>query len=426
MGKITNAGLALIATLQANGQQLTIDKFIFADMAGLDVTATPPGTETVPAAANIVHEQAVTRAGCNGIDTVVYSCLMGSTVGDFYFNWVGLYSTANSTLVAVAYVPRQLKRKTVELSVGNTLTKNFAMQYQNAVSLTGVTIPAETWQVDLTARLGGIDERERRSNYDTYGTKYFFDSAFLVSLNGGTYQAAPGIGYIDGIRCYQDVTLAIGAVATKPANVYLDAALLGDWSGKEATWTAQVSTATLTHYTDAAGQKHWLERIAIINADGSVTDCRGDGTGGMIRNTDQMAKHLAATDPHPQYAFDHEHPYEPVGLVAAHEAKSNPHAQYARIVEDFVASKVINGYTKLANGIILQWGSIVVTPGTDFAITFPIAFPTAPLNCSATAAYNVGAAMTGYVNTSLVSVSAMKVKVNFGSSNAIYWFAIGY
>lgn len=34
-----------------------------------------------------------------------------------------------------------------------------------------------------------------------------------------------------------------------------------------------------------------------------------------------------------------------------------------------------NGYFKMANGLIIQWGSISITVGTNVTITFPIAFP---------------------------------------------------
>ena len=54
---------------------------------------------------------------------------------------------------------------------------------------------------------------------------------------------------------------------------------------------------------------------------------------------------------------------------------------------DFANSKTQNGYQKLPNGLIIQWGSYEVTshPGeAEIGITFPIAFPNSCLNVSAT------------------------------------------
>ena len=38
-----------------------------------------------------------------------------------------------------------------------------------------------------------------------------------------------------------------------------------------------------------------------------------------------------------------------------------------------------NGYVKMANGLIIQWGKVDSIPGGSAAINFPIAFPTACL-----------------------------------------------
>jgi hypothetical protein len=43
-------------------------------------------------------------------------------------------------------------------------------------------------------------------------------------------------------------------------------------------------------------------------------------------------------------------------------------------------SLAANGYAKLPGGLIVQWGTVTVTPGTatgNVSVTYPIAFPTA-------------------------------------------------
>ena len=46
---------------------------------------------------------------------------------------------------------------------------------------------------------------------------------------------------------------------------------------------------------------------------------------------------------------------------------------------DFEASKQENGYTKLPNGLILQWGRIGIAVGSRARVTYPIVFPNARL-----------------------------------------------
>jgi len=89
------------------------------------------------------------------------------------------------------------------------------------------------------------------------------------------------------------------------------------------------------------------------------------------------------------------------------------------------------GYTTMDNGIILQWGTVNST-SVDTDILFPIAFPTACVNMSATAAEpeTSSAAETLTVYKSQTSTTGSKVvgyQNNSGSAiGDIYWFAIGY
>lgn len=151
--RITTAGLNLMATKAAAGQTFAIDKMIYAYIAGLDPNATPPLTEPKPSAGNIKLEVALTASGVAGTDTVVYSSVLGPDVGPWDFNWIGLYSSANNVLVAANYLPTQTKRATAGSTMGNSLTKNFAIQHTDIGTLTGVTINAATWQQDFTSLL---------------------------------------------------------------------------------------------------------------------------------------------------------------------------------------------------------------------------------------------------------------------------------
>jgi len=151
--RITTAGLNLMAAKAAAGLSFSIDKMIYAYIPGLDTSATPPLSEAKPSAGNIKLEVALTASGVAGSDTVVFSSVLGPDVGTWDFNWIGLYSSANSVLVAANYLPTQSKRATAGSTMGNSLTKNFAIQHTDIGTLTGVTINAATWQQDFTSLL---------------------------------------------------------------------------------------------------------------------------------------------------------------------------------------------------------------------------------------------------------------------------------
>jgi len=49
-------------------------------------------------------------------------------------------------------------------------------------------------------------------------------------------------------------------------------------------------------------------------------------------------------------------------------------------LSQFTKSHVANGYQKLPNGLIVQWGHCTISSGTSTVFTFPVAFPNAVLN----------------------------------------------
>ena len=97
------------------------------------------------------------------------------------------------------------------------------------------------------------------------------------------------------------------------------------------------------------------------------------------------------------------------------------------------ACLAINGYQKLPSGLIMQWGQSP-NPATQLqtTVTFPIPFPTACLNVSATVSNptgNVGA--PGDYWTQIVSYTNINVVFVLQSSQATgagntHWFAVGH
>jgi len=274
MARITLAGEDLIAQKQGAQQTLDIARFVFANVPGLDPTAEVDRAAAKPPANQIVYTAPIPaeNKGYVNPSQVVYSISVGSDVGDWDFNWVGLES-AEGVLFAVSYVPLQQKRRNIPpIQVGNNVTRNFLVAFDGAQELTGITIDASTWQHDFTVRLVGIDRRERQSNRDLYGRAMFFGSALQLEKVGSTYQVKPGIAYVEGIRI--EVTAAVQvAPPALPASAWLDVALVRSGSDVVASYSV-VWGADLVDYVDAVGAQHYRVRLADLPDSNTVTDRR--------------------------------------------------------------------------------------------------------------------------------------------------------
>lgn len=181
---ITKAFVEWKAQQAADNQPVALDEFIFAFVPGLDVSAPIDNTEGVPPADQIVHRQAVSKTGVVNANSVVYSVTLGADVGDFEFNWIGLVNKATGTLAMIIHAPTQRKVKNASGQQGNVLVRSMLMEYSGAQVATNITTPAETWQIDFTARLAGMDDATRLAAFDVYGQGAFLRMAFLLQSQG--------------------------------------------------------------------------------------------------------------------------------------------------------------------------------------------------------------------------------------------------
>lgn len=149
MAAIINSGFDLITGNLQAGLPTIISEFVLADLPGLDHTQPINEQEVLPSIENIAWRGPITRAAAIRPDQVVYSLLLDGNVGDFNFNWIGLMAD-NGTLVAVAYVPRQMKFKYNDSMMGNTITRNFVLAFAGAQTALNIHISPETWQFDFT------------------------------------------------------------------------------------------------------------------------------------------------------------------------------------------------------------------------------------------------------------------------------------
>ncbi|MGY2226472.1 phage tail-collar fiber domain-containing protein [Pseudomonas gingeri] len=286
---ITLAGESLIAQKQAAHTGLKVSRFIFANVPGLDPSGPVDRAAVRPVAAQImhVHEIRDENAGYVNPNQVVYSAQIGSDVGDWDFNWIGL-EAAEGVLFAVAYVPIQQKRRNIPpQQIGNNVTRNFLVVFDGAQALTGISIDAKTWQHDFTVRLAGIDERERQSNRDVFGRACFFGSSLQVEKVGSGYQVKPGTAYIEGIRLQRSAALPIVPPAL-PTTAWLDVALQRELSDVVTSWEV-VFGVDLVDYVDSAGTRHYRVPIADLVNSGALEDRRS-----VEAIAGPLVKHFAA------------------------------------------------------------------------------------------------------------------------------------
>ncbi len=285
---ITLAGEKLIAQKQAANLPLTVARFVLANVPGLNVTGPVNRAGLKPPAAQIVYTASVTQQGYVNPNQVVFSLLMGTDIGDFDWNWIGL-ETSDDVLLSVAYVPVQQKRKNIlPDQVGNNVTRNFLVVFDGAQQLTNIKIDASTWQFDYTARMKGIDERERLSNRDMFGRACFFGSGLQLQRVGSTYQISPGTAYVEGVRLQMSEALPV-TVPTIPNKAWLDVVLQRELNDVVASFKVVFGQEAKVDYVDSASARHYLVPLADITGTSTLVDLR------PIEAIDrELVKHFAA------------------------------------------------------------------------------------------------------------------------------------
>jgi len=283
---ITLAGESLIAKKQGMQQRIVVIRFVLANVPGLDPNVPVDRTAGRPPESQLVGTYDVTQRGFVNPNQVVYSLMLGSDIGDFDWNWIGL-ETIENVLLAVAHVPLQQKRKNIPpLQLGNNVTRNFMVAFDGAQALTGITIDASTWQHDFTVRLKGIDERERLNNRDIFGRACFLASALEVERWGSTYQVKPGLAYVEGVRVSSNQVQEISPPAL-PTTVWLDVALERQMNDVVARWNV-VFGADKADYRDSTGADHYCIALADLTTS-AVIDRRPSEY-----ITEPLLQHLAA------------------------------------------------------------------------------------------------------------------------------------
>lgn len=97
------------------------------------------------------------------------------------------------------------------------------------------------------------------------------------------------------------------------------------------------------------------------------------------------------------------------------------------LLSAFANSKATNGYTKLPNGLIIQWGALgVQTANAQVTVTFPITFP---VRCGCMMVQGIWVDAVTPISPNLrahPSVSSGIVQISNGNNISFDWIAIGY
>lgn len=265
----TTAGLALIAQVKAEERPLVIDEFVYAYIAE---SVEDAGYDFAPG--DIVATQPVTQKAFVNPDTVVYSSVLGTTDGDFTFNAFGIRSSVDDVLLAYAIVPEQIKTATNGNVVGNTLTKNFLLKFEQAQSTTQINITAETWQLDYTGRLENDREMARNTLAKFTGNPVFKDTGFEVTGSAENFSIALGDAIVEGLPVSMLAPVAINVPATAIKTVYLDVTVQTSMSASDVVLAFYESATPVVDFIDANGNDHYVVELASIETNGAITDLR--------------------------------------------------------------------------------------------------------------------------------------------------------
>ena len=248
------------------------DEFIFANIPGLNENNLAQYL-TMPTSAQIVHRQAVSQSGVINENAVVYSVTIGTEVGDFDFNFIGLINRSKNLLAVAVQTDTVKKIRNKNAVQGNSITRNILLEFSGAKALTGINVNANTWQIDFTVRLHGLDEKIRLTNRDLYGRAVFFDDSFLVKRKtGNQFTIQPGNAYVEGVR--MDLSALYNLTANNlPCSVYADLVHHCTVTGEYQT-EIKYLTQSKTDYVDTANRQHYVQILADIDSQGNVTDRR--------------------------------------------------------------------------------------------------------------------------------------------------------
>ncbi|EKO3565619.1 phage tail protein, partial [Vibrio metschnikovii] len=245
-----------------------MNEVVFAYIPDLDINEDIDRAKGLPPESTWVHKQSIDKASKLNRNTLIYSVVVPSKY-TFTFNAVYLHDkhTQNSCGLVIHKLD-ELKE------IGTTMTRSFAQQYLGAAEIADIHVTPETWQIDFSARIEGIDDDVRLNNLDHYGHTAFISGFNVEKISANEYRIREGIAYVGGLRCELKNTVT-KTITAKPDGIYLDVVregtILSWWIN---TPVVRTSKTPLSDYIDNSGNQHYVTRIAGIRSDGSIEDWR--------------------------------------------------------------------------------------------------------------------------------------------------------
>lgn len=268
---ITNAFSPWLAARLADSKPARPDRMVFAWIEGQDENAEINPDEQLPAKSLITHTADIVHFGTLNERAFVCSVVLDTTVGNWRYNWIGLVDSESDTLLMIVHTAEQQKIKTAAGIQGNTLSRNLMMEFSGAAAASQITVTAETWQIDYSARLRSMGEAGRLALVDYYGQAAFRDDGFLVTVQDNVAVVEPGLGYVSGLRV--ELSESRSFAVANGSGVWVDAVWSGTVTGAWVHSFKVIAAVNLSDYIDSAGFQHYVTRIASVTASG-VKDLR--------------------------------------------------------------------------------------------------------------------------------------------------------
>ncbi|MEE6030850.1 phage tail protein, partial [Avibacterium paragallinarum] len=129
-----------IAQQTINNGTVIFDEFIFANIPTLNEHNLTDYLTLSAVNDHIVHRQAVSKAGVVNQNSVVYSVTLGTEIGDWDYNFIGLINKSKK-LLACAIQSEPIKKIKNKAGVqGNSITRSVLLEFSNAKTLTNINV----------------------------------------------------------------------------------------------------------------------------------------------------------------------------------------------------------------------------------------------------------------------------------------------
>ena len=264
--RATNALSGYIAQAIARKESVSFDKIIFAHIPNLNDVSLA-NVNAIPTASQIKHTANIQQTGYIADDQVVYSVTLGSEIGDFTFNFVGLVNSAKNVLGVAIYTGDIVKTRTKAEEQGNALTRNIILQVNNAKTLTNIHTQAKAWQFDFTDKFLQIKPKKITASTtnaaDSSGHTHEIEKASttqsgVVQLvdDWTTHDNRKALTASTGKRLYDTLKGLIDSLSGRTTTAQNTAA------NALSKTTPKKITASTTNVTDQNGHTHEIEKAS--------------------------------------------------------------------------------------------------------------------------------------------------------------------